>query len=162
MVYILTGDIQTGKSFALNEWIKNKTNAIGLLSLCSDNGTRDFVDIRNKQTFSMHANVKDSEENKIYVGRFVFSKSAFKIANSIIQFEIKQTDYAYFIVDELGKLELNQNGLYESTQNLATKFQGKKDTHLILVVRSALLENMIEYYNLKPHKILHKEDLKTL
>ncbi|WP_428741811.1 hypothetical protein [Tenacibaculum sp.] len=162
MVYILTGDIQTGKSYALNEWLKNAPNAVGLLSLCNDNGTRNFTDIRNKQTFSMHANDKDTEENKIYVGRFVFSKSAFKRANSIIEYEMQQTDYSYFIVDELGKLELKQNGLYKSTRNLAAKFEGKTNTHLILVVRSSLLEDVIEHYNLKPYRILSKEDLKYL
>jgi nucleoside-triphosphatase THEP1 len=162
MVYILTGDIQTGKSYALNEWIKNKSNVVGLLSLSNDDRTRDFVDIRNLQNFSMHTSVKSPEENKIYVGKFIFSKSAFERANSIIQFEIQQKDYTYFIVDELGKLELKQNGLYESTRNLARKFKSKKHTHLILVVRSALLEDIIEHYNLLPNKILDKKDLKHL
>ncbi|NCO63424.1 MAG: hypothetical protein GW839_11175 [Flavobacteriales bacterium] len=162
MVYILTGDIQTGKSYALNAWLKNKSNVVGLLSLCNTDGTRNFTDIRNKQTFSMHANDKDTEEQKIYVGRFIFSKLAFEMANSIIQFEVHQTDYTYLIVDELGKLELKQSGLYVSTRKLATKFEGETNTHLILVVRSALLDQVIEHYNLKPHKILHKADLKLL
>jgi nucleoside-triphosphatase len=159
MVYILTGNIQTGKSYALNEWIKNKPLVVGLLSITDKEGKRYFLDIRNKKTFSMHANESENEDNKIYVGRFIFSTSAFKSANSIIQFEAQQTDYSHFIVDELGKLELNRQGLYSSTHKLVKTFEDKTEKHLILVVRSALLEDVFNHYHLKTYKILYKDNL---
>ncbi|MCF8273904.1 MAG: thioredoxin family protein [Flavobacteriaceae bacterium] len=162
MVYILTGDIQTGKSHALNNWGGNKTNVVGLLSLSNNEGKRLFVDIRNNECFSMHAIENEDEENKVLVGKFIFSKLSFERANSIINFEMQQTDYKYFIVDELGKLELRHDGLYTSTHNLATKFEDKTNQHLILVVRSGLLENVIKTYNFKKYKILDKEALKLI
>lgn len=162
MVYLLTGDIQTGKSYALNEWIKGKPHAVGLLSLINKEGKRYFLDIRNKVTFSMHANENESEDNKVYVGRFIFLKSAFKRANNVIKFEVQQTDYTYLIVDELGKLELQQQGLFHSTYNLLKMFEDKTDKHLILVVRSSLLENVIDNYHIKPHQILYRDDLQFI
>ncbi len=162
MVYILTGDIGSGKSYSLNEWIKDKTNVAGFLSLNNDKGKRYFLDIRSKDTFSMHPNNDEVEENKIYVGRFTFLKSSFERANNILRFETSQTDYKYLIVDELGRLELKQKGLYKSTHNLLSMFEGKPNKHLIFVVRSALLENIIDFYNIKPHQILHRDDLKSI
>lgn len=162
MVYILTGDTESGKSYALNEWIKDKTNVAGLLSLNNDIGKRFFLDIRSKETFSMHPNANEIEENKVYVGRFIFLKSSFERANKIIQFETLQKDYEYLIIDELGRLELKHKGLYQSTNNLLNRFEGQADKHLILVVRSALLENIVDFYHIKPHQILHRDDLKSI
>ena len=162
MVYILTGDTESGKSYALNEWIKSKTNVAGLLSLNNDKGKRYFLDIRNEETFSMHPDENESEVNKIFVGRFTFLKSSFERANNIIQYETKQTDYEYLIVDELGRLELKQKGLYKSTNSLVKLFKNNKEKHLILVVRTALLEKIKNYYHINPHQILHRDDLNSI
>lgn len=162
MVYILTGDTESGKSYALNEWIKGKTNVAGLLSLNNDKGKRYFLDIRSKETFSMHPDTTESDANKIFVGRFTFLKSSFERANKIIQIETQQTDYNYLVVDELGRLELKQKGLFQSTKCLVNMFEGKSDMHLILVVRSALLENIIDSYSINPHQILRRDDLSSI
>ena len=53
MIYILTGDIRTGKTTALLEWCKNCDDVDGLL--CPDNaeGKRYFLEIKSKNEFEL-------------------------------------------------------------------------------------------------------------
>lgn len=159
MIYILTGDTEIGKSYTLNKWIEGKRNVAGLLSLINDEGKRSFLNVRTKETFMMHAEDDEPEDNKIYVGRYTFLNSAFVKANKIIQIEGESTDFKYLIVDELGRLELKQEGLYNSTIGLIERFETNANRHLILVIRQSLLEVLVELYQIRPYKLINKTNL---
>lgn len=159
MIYILTGDTEIGKSYTLNKWIEGKRNVVGLLSLINDEGKRYFLNIRTRETFIMHAEEDEPEDNKIYVGRYTFLNSAFVKANKIIQLEGESTDFEYLIVDELGRLELKHEGLYKSTIGLIERFETNTNRHLILVIRQSLLEALVELYQIRPYKLINKTNL---
>ncbi len=49
MIYILTGDIRTGKTTALLDWIKDRNDVDGLLCPDSENGMRYFLKVKSKE-----------------------------------------------------------------------------------------------------------------
>lgn len=162
MIYILTGAVQTGKSTAISKWIQGKNTVVGILSMVNAKGTRDFINIRNQENFSMHGHKTDSSSDVIQVGKFTFSKLAFEKANSVIAEESQKTDYQYLVVDELGKLELKKEGLYASTINLIKPFENSPTKHLILVIRDYLLHEIVNEYRIKTYQTLDKSQLYTI
>ena len=73
-IYILTGEIQTGKTTTLLNWIINKNNVCGILTPVIDS-KRMFLNISNKELFEMEANL--NEKDVLLIGKFLFSISAF-------------------------------------------------------------------------------------
>lgn len=162
MIYILTGDVQTGKSFSLNQWSKDREDVVGLLSLVNKEGQRDFLNIRTQETFSMHAKIGQIDSEKIFVGKFEFSKKAFQNAIKTIEQEVTKKDYKFLVIDELGKLELKNQGLYSVTKPILSIFENDSERHLILVIRESLLYQIINHMAINVHKIRNKQDIQQL
>jgi hypothetical protein len=53
-------------------------------------------------------------------------------------------------------------GLHDSAEKLIPDYMFNDSDHLILVVRTSLLKEIIKHYEIKAHTLLAKEDLKTL
>ncbi len=150
-VYILTGAVQTGKTTALQNWCVNQTHVSGIVTPII-NGKRFFVNVATQETFAMEAMEEETEVVKI--GRFVFSAAAFAIANSIIE----KANNTYVIVDEIGPLELNGLGLYKAcTQLLLNPI-----SHIIIVVREGLVEQVIDFFNIQRPIIISTTTLEQL
>lgn len=160
MVHLLVGQIETGKSSALINWIKGKPKVYGILSPIDANKKRFFLNIETKAKFPMQAHAE--EENLISIGRFHFYKSAFKMANSIIIQNVKTKSAGYIIIDELGKLELKSQGLHASALLAIEKTRNNKELHTILVVRDYLLENIKKHYNITQSNIVTISSLSKL
>ncbi|MBO3117214.1 hypothetical protein J4050_10675 [Winogradskyella sp. DF17] len=160
MIHLLVGQIETGKSTALINWIKGKTNVYGILSPVDDNKKRGFFNIETKEKFAMQAD--SEEENVISIGRYHFYKSAFKMANSIIIQNVKTKSAGYIIIDELGKLELKSQGLHASALTAIEKTRNNKKLHTILVVRDYLLENIKNHYKITNGNVLTISSLSSL
>ena len=77
--------------------------------------------------------------------------AAFEKANSIIKSALKNNKSGYIIIDELGKLELESNGLHESVSLAITETENSSDLHLILIIRTTLLEKAVAKYNLSDY-----------
>ncbi|MCW5519616.1 hypothetical protein J1N09_07190 [Aureitalea sp. L0-47] len=157
MIYILSGDIETGKSTALLDWAKDRQDCYGILSPGNAPGERYFLDISNKREFRMEAG--SGEEDAIEVGRFRFLRSAFSKANAILK---KATDISegIIIIDELGKLELRDEGLFESAKLAVKKATENEMIDLILVVRTSLLDQVVSKYGIDKYTLISKEYLK--
>ncbi|MFC0603020.1 nucleoside-triphosphatase [Winogradskyella pulchriflava] len=160
MIYILTGDIRNGKTTALLEWVSGRTDVDGLLCPDGDNGKRYFLKIESKKEFELE--VESESEKTISIGPFKFLKSAFEEANKYLLDSNERRDFKYLIIDELGKLELKNEGFHEATKKLIPNFMFDANKHLILVVRKSLLEAVINHYKIKVYKLLTKENLKNL
>lgn len=158
MIFILTGNIETGKSNALMHWIEGRTNVFGVLSPRNKENKRYFLDVSTKETFVMEANPKD-EENIISVGRYHFLKSAFKKANAIITNAVNKNESGFILIDELGKLEMRSEGLYESARLAIEKTMHNTNLHVILVVRKGLLDMIIKKYSIANAKTISNEQL---
>lgn len=151
-IYILTGNIKTGKTTALLNWCKNRTDVSGIATPVI-NGKRFFVNIATADTFKMEAD--ETEVDTLNIGRFRFSKEAFHTANTILQ---QLSNCKYVVIDEIGPLELQQQGLYASVQFLLA---GKKNS-LILIVREKLVDAVIDFFQLLQPTILNTNSLQQL
>ena len=160
MIYILTGAIRSGKTTALLNWSKNRNDVDGLLCPDDANGKRYFLKLKNKTIFKLEAEAET--EAVVVIGNFKFLQSAFNEANDYLILEASKTEPQFLIIDEIGKLELKNEGVHVSTEALISKFKSTNNTHLILVVRDYLLDAVLEHYGITECSILTTEDLENL
>jgi nucleoside-triphosphatase THEP1 len=160
MIYILRGDIRTGKTTALLEWCKNRDDVDGVL--CPDNaeGKRYFLEVKSKNEFELETELET--EAIIEIGNFKFLKSAFEKANTYLLAVASKNESQYLIIDELGKLELKKEGLHLSAERLIPNYETNENKHLILVVRDYLLDAVLKHYSIEEYRILTKVNLETL
>jgi nucleoside-triphosphatase len=156
MIYILSGDIRTGKTTALKKWIANWQNVKGILTPDNAVGVRELYHITEDKTYPFQV-AKESKAT-ITVGRFVFLKEMFQRANEILINEFEEGDFEFLVIDELGKLELKGQGLHRAAQHILCS-QKRVNGHLLLVVRSFLVEEVIERYKLTDYKVVTAEYL---
>ncbi len=152
-VYILTGDIQTGKTTSLLQWSATQANVQGILTPVVD-GKRMLVNIATNQMMAMEADANDS--GVLHVGRFVFKQAAFDEASAIIT-NAKQCNY--LVIDEVGPLELREEGLYHTVQNA---LQQHRAGNIVLVVREGLVEKVTAFFGLQQVCIITKHQLDLL
>jgi len=160
MIYIFTGAIRTGKTSALLDWANVRNDTDGLLCPDNENGKRYFLKIKSGNSFPLEVEAKT--EDVIVIGDFRFLKAAFQEANDYLLAVNEARDFSYLIVDELGKLELKNEGLHASAEKLIPQYITNVSFHLILVVRESLLEEVVQHYNIFKYSILNKEGLKEL
>ncbi|WP_418636611.1 nucleoside-triphosphatase [Winogradskyella sp.] len=160
MIYILRGDIRTGKTTALLEWCKNRDDVDGVL--CPDNaeGKRYFLEVKSKSEFELETELET--EAIIEIGNFKFLESGFEKANAYLLAVASKNESQYLIIDELGKLELKVEGLHLSAERLIPNYENNEKKHLILVVRDYLLEAVLTHYSIEKYRILTKVNLETL
>ena len=141
---ILTDDIRTGKTTKIFNWIVSK-NVGGFLTPDVD-GLRQLYDIHSGKYFAFEAEC--ASDLTVEVGRFNFYKSAFNYGNEVI---IKSFDseFNYFIIDEFGKLELQNMGFSKGIDELI-KFLILNDSagEYMIVVREFLVDDFLERYDL--------------
>ena len=160
MIYILTGAIRSGKTTALLHWSKSRNDVDGLLCPDDANGKRYFLKLKNKTIFKLEAEAET--EAIVTIGNFKFLRSAFNEANDYLILEASKTEPKYLIIDEIGKIELKNEGLNVSTKALISQFKSNDNTHLILVVRDYLLDAVLEHYGITECSILTTKDLENL
>ena len=159
MIYILSGDIETGKSKALFDWIQNRTNVFGILSPNDEFNRRYFLDVATKEKFPMQADADD--DDIISVGRYHFFRSAFEKANEILLNTLEVAKSGHIIVDELGKLELRSEGLHDSAKKVLEEVKNNKELHAILVIRTSLLNEIVSKYSLEVDTYFTTSDLNS-
>ena len=154
MIYILSGDIRSGKTTSVYLASLRRTDVGGFLT--PDHGDkRVLYDILNKTRYPFQVD-NYIEHGVIKVGRFTFLKSAFQAGHDIIISQINRDDLNYIVVDEIGKLELKGKGFHELITMLVSS-EINKD--LIIIVRSFLLEEVIEKYGFRDFKIIEDINL---
>lgn len=131
-VFILTGEIHSGKTTSLLEWIDGRNDVKGILTPMINN-ERIFFDIETKQKFKMEA---AGEEEFLSIGRYKFSKQNFEKAKAIIQNSIYKK--GWLVIDEIGPLELNEQGFHDVLVNSLDQ----RDQKILLVVRNSILEEV--------------------
>lgn len=146
-IYILTGEIGTGKTTSLQNWATHTSDVFGIISPVVNN-VRMFMNVQTKEMVSMEATAEES--NVLAVGRYTFSKSAFAFANEAIQSALKNTS-GWLLIDECGPLELKGEGLHKAIQ-AALKVRNPH-VSLVLVVRLKLLNEVIAHYGLQQEEI---------
>ncbi len=149
MIYLFTGDIRSGKTTSIYLACFKRNDIGGFLS--PDKGNlRILYDIFNKSHHPFQVDTLNKEET-IQIGRFTFLKLAFDTGYDLVLDQLEKDDIKYIIVDEIGKLELKNEGFHKLILMLASK---KTNIHLVFVVRSFLLDQVIEKYAFKEYKII--------
>jgi molybdopterin-guanine dinucleotide biosynthesis protein A len=151
-IFILSKPIQSGKTTSLMEWCEGKNNVTGILTPDKE-GFRKLYDIKNKTYLDFEVKYPLTDLNMVSIGKYNFFEHVFEKAQQII---LNQTSSDFFIIDEIGRLELNQNkGLEPALGVVINKFINKEVSgNLILVIRDYLLDECIEKYQLQEAKII--------
>ncbi len=146
-ISIVTGPVHSGKTTFLQKFIAEKKNVAGIISPVIKE-TRFFQNILNKEIKSMETTFDDP--TALQIGRFHFSKAAFDWASVAIE-KACRTQTEIIVIDEIGPLELQDNGFAKLLRNILLKedFQGE----LILVVREQILDEVLLYFNIKKENV---------
>lgn len=148
-IIIYSAPVHSGKTTALINWCRDKKNIAGIL-MPDINGTRKFLNIETKEVFDAECKQPDQGvEELVSIGSYHFYESAFAKANNII-LSISPS-VKHIIIDEIGKLELQQKGLYEGATHLLSRSPQK----LILVVRDSLVEAVASAFNLTSYSLIN-------
>lgn len=149
MIYVLTGPIRSGKTTRLQIFCKANDSIGGFLTPDIDQ-KRVVEFLGSGETIPFEAN---QSEDFISIGKFRFRAEAFeKMKANISSFGSME----WHIIDEVGKLELMDQGLQPDLAIAINQFKTKPDQHLILVIRDSLLnavvkkfgfENEYQYWN---------------
>lgn len=146
-IYILTGSIQSGKTTRLLQWSVEKKNVFGILTPVVE-GKKVFMDAHTKEHFAMEA--EPGEEEILSVGRFAFSKKAFEKAIDILNQSVKAKK-GWLIIDEIGPLELEGKGFFETVKQILSN---QNSLNLLFIIREHLVEKAIDFFKLERNKIV--------
>ncbi len=141
-IFILSKPVHSGKTSSIVEWASDKNNVFGIITPVID-GKRMFMDAYSKNKFDMEAT--GSDEETLEIGRFIFSKNAFDKASGIITSAIDEPGWV--IVDEVGPLELKQQGFHQALIKLLESRNGK----ILLVIREKqdFLNRVISFFQIE-------------
>ena len=107
----------------------------------------DVVSIPKNEKFRFLRIVGDEKQQKIgpfYIDDFTLAEGIIQIKKAIIN----QVDY--LIIDEVGKLELNNKGWYAALERAFVEFKGE----IILAVRTEFVDKVIQKWQLKKVQII--------
>lgn len=146
-IYILTGPVQSGKTTWFQKWIINNPATGGFLTPDME-GMRMFYDIMNDRYLPFQLQSLEDIDD-IAVGRFIFSGKIFDLAKSLI-YAASHEKFNHFIIDEVGKLELNNLGFEPALSAIINQYKrSDAEGKLMLVIRDYLLSEAIDKYQLQ-------------
>ncbi len=153
-VVILSGTVQSGKTTSLLKHF-SKTKAVGGF-ICPDvNGARMMYFVSESRVVPFQIPQK---EKSILIGKFAFNEEVINKACDILVHPLT-LENDFVIVDEIGPLELKEEGYYQSLSILLESAKNKVDLTIVLVVRQHLVADVISKFNLSEARIIAKEDL---
>jgi nucleoside-triphosphatase THEP1 len=154
-IYIFSKSIRSGKTTQLMEWLKHRSNVGGFLTPDVE-GMRMLFDI-GKQKMHPFQVMENYAGPVVSIGRFRFSIAIFNLGKNIIA--NASPDLGWFMIDEVGKLEVEQGeGFEPEILRIVKRFQSEEmNGNLLLVVRDTLLTKTIEKYDLEGCSILNND-----
>ncbi|MEY2924029.1 MAG: hypothetical protein RLZZ337_569 [Bacteroidota bacterium] len=157
MIYILAGDIRTGKTSALLEWKDTWDNVKGVLCPENKEGKRMLLDLDSQQQFPFE--VDEPGEKTVSVGKFHFAQPSFDLANYLLMKAFEDQDYDFLVLDELGKLEMEDKGIHPAVSHIFANYVPDEDRNIMAVIRTSLVKDIIAKYKIKDFTIVSKEFL---
>lgn len=153
-VIILTGPIQSGKTTSLIKHFSKNDGVGGFI--CPDvNGKRVMYFPAENRLMEFQIPITNSSIN---VGKFSFDELVFNKAFDLIRTAV-QSNNDYFVIDEVGPLELKQQGYYDALVTLFENAKHKTNMTIILVVREHLVADVIANFNLSDVRVISKVEL---
>lgn len=156
-IYIFSQPIRSGKTTALLNWLKTKRILASGILTPDVNRERKLYDIREETFYPFEAKPGDNSNNVISIGKFVFYKTAFAKAKDIL-ITAFDNEPDWIIIDEIGKLEIEQNEGLEPflSEWISAYKENNNGSKLLLVIRDSLLNKALEKYILNNCTIIDK------
>lgn len=147
-IYLFSRPIHSGKTTALLHWCRNRSGIAGI-AMPDIDGSRKILDLTSRTVFPVQCSEPgQSLEPLINIGKYHFYASAFEKANSIL-LEALEQEYDWLVIDEVGKLELEQKGFYPAVQKAVEQhLNNDQQANLLLTVRESLTQEVIRYFGI--------------
>lgn len=149
-VFIYSDKIKSGKTTNLFRWIARQNSIAGILQPVVEE-KRFLYSIADKLLFQLEISKNQtknfSNEDLIKIGNYIFLKSGFEKAKEILKRDFEK-NYDWLVIDEIGPLELEGNGLEPVISELLNRLNAFEGI-LILVVRDKLLNQVIQKFRLE-------------
>jgi len=132
----IVGPVHTGKTTRLSERIaKNPEHFCGILAPTDEKGNRYLQNIITGERCLLDCDVDQPEA--VAVGPYTFSIDVFRWGNSVINEHHEKYPNRKLVIDEIGKLELRNSGLYPSCWSTLKERQ-HLNQQAIIIVRDSL------------------------
>ncbi|MBN1301658.1 MAG: hypothetical protein JW995_10625 [Melioribacteraceae bacterium] len=154
-IIILSGPVQSRKTTSIIKWSDSRSGVAGIVQPVIDN-KRHLQDLSTGEVRLLET--VESDTDKISVGKFLFSKKVLEWGKICLLHSIK-INPDWIILDEVGKLELNDKGLEPAVGYIISEASGQNKYSLLIVVRNYLLDDFISRYGLKRSKLKIINDL---
>lgn len=156
MIYLITGDINTGKTTRMLELFKEHPRGDGFVCpKVFENDRLVRYDIRHLQTGQAKPfaypidSVPENWDEHIRYGKYTFSAQAFSFAETIADQSLKNFISPFFL-DEIGPLELD---LHEGFYSILKKILSQ-DMDFYISIRKSRINDLANYFDLgKTHII---------
>lgn len=154
-IIIISQPIRSGKTTALMNRINVVKGIDGILSP-DVNGLRKLLLIGNRNLIDFET---IHQIDTTSIGRFHFSNKAFEIANDYL-INIQPLSHSEIIIDEIGKLELHEQGFHKALIYHLQLIRKSDSQHkLVLVVRDSLLEDVKNKFDINDALVISIADL---
>lgn len=151
-IHILTGEIGSGKTTGLMLWVSSQKNVDGILQPVV-NETRFIYHLGSKTLKQLEV---ESSNDTIKIGKYNFSREVFSWAQNVLV-DCMQKKLDWLIVDEIGPLELEGNGLEPAISKIISE-RNSFEGNIVCVVRDTMLEKFVQHYRLEhSYEIFNRE-----
>ena len=150
----ITGPINSGKTtmlYALCSRIDSAGYSIGgvIQVLPLPHAEKRDVSLSDQGTGEVRKLMQlEAQDGWISFGRFYYDRATFTWAAEKIEQFMASSDY--MIIDEIGPIEMQDDGLHKIYQKVLKSFHGT----VITVVRENLLDTVLNKYDIKREKVL--------
>jgi len=162
-IFIYSDKVKSGKTTNLFRWMTKQDSVAGILQPVVEE-KRFIYSIVDKNLIQLQIDEEQSkklaEKELVRIGSYIFLRSGFEKAQQILKRDLEKY-FKWLIVDEIGPLELNGDGLEPTFSEFLTTLHNI-ESNLVLVVRDKLLSEVIKKYNLEDKFELWKPALNDL
>ena len=144
-ILIVTGPVHSGKTTRLMHWAASQTKIDGIFQPVIDD-KRFIYHIASRTLKSLEVPALAKEEHIIRIGNYRFSKETFSWAQKKL-LDCLSKDLDWLIIDEIGPLELEGNGLEPAISSIINARENVT-AKIICVVREEILQKFIDHYKL--------------
>ncbi len=145
-IFIVTGQVHSGKTTRLMHWSASQKKIDGIFQPVIDD-KRFIYHIASRTLKSLEVNASAKDEHTIRIGNYRFSKDTFEWTGKILLDSISK-DLEWLVIDEIGPLELDGNGLEPAVSSILDERENVS-AKIVCVVREEIFQKFIDYYKLR-------------
>ena len=157
-IIIFSRPVRSGKTAELMQWCDQipAIQNVGGVLMPDIGGGRKLFDISTKEYFDIECKDPSATvRSLITVGNFNFYEDAFERANAIILKAASERDV--LIIDEVGKLELEGKGFYQSIKEILERDEyNSSSKSIVLVVRENLYQQVLSFFEITNPRLVNK------